>query len=112
LDLGNHRYAIYAHLQPGKLRVHLGEKVVAGQILGYLGNSGNSDEPHLHFQLMDANSPLGAEGIPYHYTSFTVTGVVADPDALDQGKPWPRPVKDAPTVRHRQFPVDNAVIDF
>jgi murein DD-endopeptidase len=47
--------ALYAHLQPGNLRVKLGHTVKAGQLLALLGNSGNSDAPHLHFQLMDAN---------------------------------------------------------
>jgi murein DD-endopeptidase len=58
LDLGRGRFALYAHLQPGSLRVKVGDKVSAGQVLARLGNSGNSDEPHLHFQLMDSNSPL------------------------------------------------------
>ncbi len=53
---------MYAHLQPGSLRVKFGDKVKAGQVLGLVGNTGNSSEPHLHFQLMNANSPLGSEG--------------------------------------------------
>ena len=58
------RYPVYAHLQPGSLRVKLGDKVRRGQTLGLVGNSGNSTEPHLHFHITDANSPLGSEGLP------------------------------------------------
>jgi murein DD-endopeptidase len=65
LDLGGGHYAFYAHLQPGKLRVHNGDRVKRGQVLGVLGNSGNSTEPHLHFHLSDGVSPLGSEGLPY-----------------------------------------------
>jgi murein DD-endopeptidase MepM/ murein hydrolase activator NlpD len=65
LDLGHGRFALYAHLQPGSLRVKPGDHVRRGQVLGLVGNSGNSTEPHLHFHLMNASSPLGAEGIPY-----------------------------------------------
>ncbi len=65
LNLGGGRFAFYAHLQPGKLRVQLGDKVKRGQVLGLLGNSGNSTEPHLHFHLSDGVSPLGSEGVPY-----------------------------------------------
>jgi murein DD-endopeptidase MepM/ murein hydrolase activator NlpD len=70
LDLGGGNYCMYAHLQPGSLRVKPGDKVKRGQVLGLLGNSGNSTEPHLHFQVMDGPSPLGAEGLPYHIDSF------------------------------------------
>jgi hypothetical protein len=31
------------------------------------------DMPHLHFQLMDRNSPLGSEGLPYRM-DFQLTG--------------------------------------
>ena len=65
LDLGGGRYAFYAHLQPGSLRVKTGDRVKRGQVLGLVGNSGNSTEPHLHFHVSDGVSPLGSEGLPY-----------------------------------------------
>jgi murein DD-endopeptidase len=65
IDLGGGRYAFYAHLQPGSIRVKIGDRVKRGQMLGLVGNSGNSTEPHLHFHISDAPSPLGSEGIPY-----------------------------------------------
>jgi hypothetical protein len=74
LDLGHGRYAFYAHLQPGSIRVRVGDQVRTGQVLGLVGNSGNSTEPHLHFHLSDANSPLGSEGIPYVHQSLDVVG--------------------------------------
>jgi murein DD-endopeptidase len=74
LDLGGGRYAFYAHLQPGSLRVRLGDRVRTGQVLGLVGNSGNSTEPHLHFHLSDGNSPLRSEGIPYLHESFELVG--------------------------------------
>jgi murein DD-endopeptidase MepM/ murein hydrolase activator NlpD len=72
LDLGNGKFAFYAHLQPGSIRVKLGEKVRRGQVVGLVGNSGNSTEPHLHFHICDANSPLGSEGLPYALRAFEV----------------------------------------
>lgn len=50
-----HEFAVYAHLQPGSIRVKKGESIKAGQILGKCGNSGHSSEPHLHFHVQ--NSP-------------------------------------------------------
>ena len=40
LDIGGGHYAFYAHLQPGSLRVKLGDSVLArGEDLGLVGNS-------------------------------------------------------------------------
>ncbi|MBS1844146.1 MAG: M23 family metallopeptidase [Actinobacteria bacterium] len=58
--------------------VKIGERVRPGDVLGLLGNSGNSNAPHLHFQLMDGPSPLGSEGIPYRFSSFTAEGRLAN----------------------------------
>jgi hypothetical protein len=71
LDLGGGRFALYAHLQPGSLRVKVGDRVTRGQVLGLVGNSGNSTEPHLHFHLSDSVSPLGSEGLPYAILGMT-----------------------------------------
>ncbi|MFE3739680.1 M23 family metallopeptidase [Streptomyces sp. NPDC059096] len=67
LDLGNGTYAMYAHLQRGSLRVRAGDRVTAGQVLGRCGNSGNSSEPHLHFQLMDHPDLNVARGVPFRW---------------------------------------------
>jgi hypothetical protein len=69
LDLGRGRYAFYAHLQPGSQRVHVGDKVHRGEVIARLGNTGNSDGPHLHFHVSNANNPLGAEGAPYVFAA-------------------------------------------
>lgn len=64
IDIGGGRYAFYAHLQPGSLKVKVGDRVQRGQVIGLVGNSGNSTGPHLHFQLSDSNAGLATEGIP------------------------------------------------
>jgi len=74
IDIGGGRYAFYAHLQPGSLRVKKGDRVRRGQVVGLVGNSGNSTEPHLHFHLADGTTPLGAEGIPYAHDAFDLVG--------------------------------------
>jgi murein DD-endopeptidase MepM/ murein hydrolase activator NlpD len=70
LDLGGGNYCLYAHLQPGSLRVKAGDRVKRGQTLGLLGNSGSSTAPHLHFQVMNGTSLLDPEGVPYLIDSF------------------------------------------
>jgi murein DD-endopeptidase MepM/ murein hydrolase activator NlpD len=112
LDLGHGNFAVYAHLQPGSLRVKIGENVKAGQVLALLGNSGNSDAPHLHFQLVNANSPMAAEGIPYEIASFTRLGVLEDAKALDAGGVWRPKAQTTPVFIQNEFPVTDEVLDF
>jgi len=114
LDLGSGRFAFYAHLRPGSLRVKVGDYVNTGQALARLGNSGNSDGPHLHFQVTDGNSPLGSEGIPYELEVFTQLGVLGDQEAavLDKGLAWQPKAQDKPVVHRGEFPIDKAVVNF
>lgn len=74
LDLGDGTYAMYAHLRHGSLRVRAGERVRAGQQLAECGNSGNSTEPHVHFQLMDDPDLDVAVGIPFTWRGAGVPG--------------------------------------
>ena len=74
LDLGDGVYAALAHLRRGSVRVRPGDRVGAGQQLADCGNSGNSTEPHLHFQLMDHPSVLLAAGLPLRFDHFQVAG--------------------------------------
>jgi murein DD-endopeptidase MepM/ murein hydrolase activator NlpD len=85
VDIGEGRFAFYAHMQPGSLRVKPGDKVTTGQVLGLLGNSGNTDAPHLHFHIMDSASPLMSNGLPYVFTSFTGEGRATDEQPLFSG---------------------------
>lgn len=85
VDIGGGRYAFYAHLQPGSLRVRLNDRVRKGQVVGLVGNSGNSTEPHLHFHISDGASPLGSEGIPYGFDSFEIVGRCRSFTACERG---------------------------
>jgi murein DD-endopeptidase MepM/ murein hydrolase activator NlpD len=102
LDLGRGRYAFYAHLQPGSLKVKMGDKVRRGQVVGLVGNSGNSTEPHLHFHISDGNSPLGSDGLPFAFESFEQQG---------QGFGW-KPSGAAPVRHVAEMPLQNAVVRF
>ena len=63
-------YSFCAHLIPGSVKVKKGDKVKRGQILGKVGNSGNSDGPHLHFQLMDGPDKSTARGLPCRFINI------------------------------------------
>jgi hypothetical protein len=58
---------LLGHLRRGTVLVAVGRRVTAGEVLGEVGNSGNSNEPHLHLsvQRRDADDPpLGGEPVP------------------------------------------------
>lgn len=60
-------YILLAHLKAGSLRVRKGDHVKLGQIIGRVGNSGNSTEPHLHIHCatIDGDDFVGGgTGVP------------------------------------------------
>jgi murein DD-endopeptidase len=109
LRLGGGVYALYAHLRPGSIRVKIGQRVRMGRTIAQLGNSGQADAPHLHFHLMDRNSPLGAEGIPYVFNDYSLEGVLSSKQFLISGgwHPAGRPIR-----KRREEPSENDVVDF
>jgi hypothetical protein len=68
VDHGDGRYALYAHLQRGSVGVRPGQRVESGEQIARCGNSGNSSEPHVHFQVMDRSRPTFAAGLPFRFT--------------------------------------------
>ncbi|MCJ0906745.1 M23 family metallopeptidase [Rhodococcus sp. ARC_M6] len=81
-DLGDGRFAFYAHLQTGSVPFKVGDNLIAGQSLGKLGNSGNTDAPHLHFHIMDGPDPLASNGLPFEIRSFDLTNQIVNMDNL------------------------------
>lgn len=48
--------SLYFHLRTWSTLVATGQRVFAGQPLGLVGSSGNSSDPHLHFEIQDASA--------------------------------------------------------
>ncbi|MGD9529798.1 M23 family metallopeptidase [Pseudonocardia sp.] len=116
LDIGDGFYVNYAHLQPGSVRVKRGDTVRKGDVLGLVGNTGNSVAPHLHLHVMDAPSAIVAQGLPYLIDSFTVTGRSASTAAFDaaeaEGIPLATLPGFSPTDHANQMVLDQAVVTF
>jgi Peptidase family M23 len=91
-DIGDGNYAFYAHLKTGSVKVKVGDQLTTGQVLGNLGNTGNTDAPHLHFHVMSTPDPLRSNGLPFVFKDFTLDGRLASMDVLGpllDGKPAP-----------------------
>lgn len=110
LDLGEGRYAFYEHLSPGLLAKQ-GQKVRKGDVIARLGFTGEGTEPHLHFHVGDANSPLAAEGLAFVFDGFEVAGGYPSIEVFGRNQPW-TPRASGPAGEALTRPAPNAVIRF
>ncbi len=78
---------LYWHLMNGSVAVAEGETVACGQVLGRIGSSGMSVQPHLHFEVQRDGVPVD----PY-------AGEASQPWScwVDQGDPWGLPARVCP----------------
>ncbi len=103
IDIGDGNFAFYAHMIPGSASVKVGDKVTRGQVIGRLGNSGNTTEAHLHFHVSRGPVPLSSDNVPYEIDRFTVVGSIdGDHVVLEPGA----------SERTNQLPLDGNVINF
>lgn len=92
------------------MKVKASDEVHPGDILGHLGNSGNSTEPHLHAHIVDRPSFLAGQGVPYEFEHFEATGAtqyVAKPHdrMFFKGIGELKPFTD-------DYPAENAAVSF
>lgn len=115
IDLGDGFFANYAHLQPGSVRVQAGDRVQRGDVLGLVGNSGNSLAPHLHFHVMNGPSPLASQGLPYLVDAFGVTAQSRSTAAFDKAEADGTPLVTVPSQEGRhtdQLVLDQRIVSF
>ncbi len=55
INHAENEYSLLAHFKQNSIRVKIGDKVKKGQTIGLCGNSGNSSEAHLHFQVQNTS---------------------------------------------------------
>jgi murein DD-endopeptidase MepM/ murein hydrolase activator NlpD len=65
LDHGHDLLTVYAHLSA--VGVLVGQHVIRGQVIGYVGQSGRATGPHLHYEVRVHNVPVN----PYKYLRST-----------------------------------------
>jgi len=110
VEIAPRRYVLYAHMRPGTVQAKIGDMVKVGDILGHVGNTGSSTEPHLHMQIDDQPSFLAGNGVPYEFIqgieSGAVTADVSAPTAISFGPIGPqRPFNN-------DYPAENALVTF
>jgi murein DD-endopeptidase MepM/ murein hydrolase activator NlpD len=102
IDHGNGWQTLYAHMKRGSLQVRSGDVVKAGQPLGQVGLSGDTEFPHLHFGILKGeqridpftDEPTGAgcnvtqhslwaTDVPYIATGLLIAGFATGPANQD-----------------------------
>ncbi|MEG3180849.1 M23 family metallopeptidase [Sphingomonas sp. LT1P40] len=107
LDIGGGRTVFYEHLKRG-LAVKRGDRVRRGQLIGRVGATGQVGGTHLHFHVADANSPLGAEGLPFAFDGFDQIGSYSSIDAVFASKWQATPLRRITAA----IPAPNIVVRF
>ena len=82
IDHGRGERSLLAHFRQGTLRVRVGERVAAGQVLGLCGNSGNSSQPHVHYHLQTGKRFGEGLGLPAFFNGYQADGV-----RVERGEP-------------------------
>ena len=80
----NGEFSHSMHLRAGSITVKVGDTVKRGQQIAKLGNTGNSTEPHLHFQVTDGADPLNSIGLPVTFDGIEILWADS-PRALQTG---------------------------
>lgn len=63
----SHVFSMIAHLKKDSFCVKVNDKVTAGQIIARCGNSGNSSEPHIHFQIQEGKNFYFSASLPVYF---------------------------------------------
>ncbi len=80
INHGSGWFTLYAHLD--RVNVKVGDKVTKGQVIGYMGNTGNSYGAHLHFEVYKNN----ARTDPLNYLDVDLLSSTLKPVTRDENK--------------------------
>ncbi|RGH21847.1 M23 family peptidase [Anaerostipes sp. AF04-45] len=61
-------YSAICHLMPGSIKVQKGQTVKRGDVIAKCGNSGNTTEPHVHFQIQSTAGFYSCLGLPLRFS--------------------------------------------
>lgn len=86
IDHGNGEWSMLAHFKFNSIKVKIGDKVKRGDLLGLCGNTGNTSEPHIHYQLQNNALPHKATGLPAQFAKIKVDGEVKENFEPERGQ--------------------------
>ncbi|OGK09933.1 hypothetical protein A2767_00965 [Candidatus Roizmanbacteria bacterium RIFCSPHIGHO2_01_FULL_35_10] len=76
IDHENGEFSLLCHFKFSSIVVKVGDRVRQGQIIGLCGNTGNTSQPHIHFNLQNGPLMHTAKALPAQFTKIIVDGEV------------------------------------
>ena len=70
IDHGNGEFSGLMHMQPSSVTLKKGDAVKQGQMIGKMGNSGDANMPHLHYQLTNGGLLFASDGLPFQFENL------------------------------------------
>lgn len=78
-------YSTTAHIKKDSFCVKEGDRVRRGQQIACCGNSGNTSEPHIHFQVQQGKSFLLSASLPIWFTKINRCGTAKETAQIQSG---------------------------
>ena len=70
IDHGNSEFSVLDHMQQNSVKVDVGDEITRGNLIGKIGNSGDSWFPHIHYELQNGKNVFTSEGLPSRFRKF------------------------------------------
>lgn len=78
IDHQNGEFSLLCHFKHDSIVVTVGDRVKQGDLLGLCGNTGNTSQPHIHFNLQDNLLGYKANPLPAQFTNIIVNGEIKE----------------------------------
>lgn len=75
IDHQNGEYSLLCHFKHNSIKVKVGDKVKQRDVIGLCGNTGNTTQPHIHFNLQDGPLMHKAKALPAQFRKILVDGM-------------------------------------
>jgi hypothetical protein len=78
IDHQNGEFSLLCHFKHNSIKIKVGDIVKQGEIIGLCGNTGNTQQPHIHFNLQDNPLMHRAKALPAQFTKIIVNGALKE----------------------------------
>ena len=76
IDHKNGEFSLLCHFKHDSIKVSVGDKIKQGEALGLCGNTGNTSQPHIHFNLQAGLLMHKAKALPAQFSKIVVNGEI------------------------------------